>query len=260
LKFKDHFSDRAALYAAYRPLYPETLFEFVAGLTRHHGVALDCGTGNGQAAVGLVAHFDRVVATDPSAEQLKNATHHERIEYRVARAESSGQPAQSIDLVTAAQALHWFDATAFFAEAKRVLVKNGAIAIWGYGDPILDTPPLDNTLHAFNRGVLERYWFPERKLLLDGYRGIPFPFDEVTVPRLELEMRWSLAELAGYLRSWSSTARYAAEHRVDPVTAVETSLSANWGDPAVPRLVRWPLHLRAGTIPTRAHASGNRGS
>ena len=260
MKFKDHFSDRAALYAAYRPRYPESLFEFVAGLTRQHRVALDYGTGNGQAAVGLVPHFDRVIATDPSAEQLKNATQHERIEYRVGRAESSGQAARSVDLVTAAQALHWFDATAFFAEAKRVLVKDGAIAIWGYGDPMLDSPALDNTLHAFNRGVLEQYWFPERKLLLDGYRAIPFPFDEVTVPRLELEKRWNLAELAGYLRTWSSTARYVTEHGIDPVITVENSLATDWGDPGAPRLIRWPLHIRAGTIPTRAHASGNRGS
>ena len=260
MRFKDHFSDRAALYAAYRPLYPESLFEFVAGLTHQHRVALDCGTGNGQAAIGLVPHFDRVIATDPSAEQLRNATRHERIEYRVASADSSGLPAQSLDLVTAAQALHWFDAKAFFAEAKRVLVKDGAIAVWGYGDPILDTEPLNKTLHAFNRGLLEPYWFPERKLLLDGYKGIPFPFDEVTVPRLELEMRWNLADLAGYLRTWSSTARYAAEHGIDPVIAVESSLAASWGDSGAPRLIRWPLHLRAGTIPMHAHASGNPGS
>ena len=260
MRFKDHFSDRAALYAAYRPLYPESLYEFVAGLTRQHRVVLDCGTGNGQAAVGLVAHFDRVIATDPSAEQLRNATRHERIEYRVASADSSGLPARSLDLVTAAQALHWFDATAFFAEAKRVLVKDGAIAVWAYGDPILDTEPLNKTLHAFNRGLLEPYWFPERKLLLDGYKDIPFPFDEVTVPRLELEMRWNLADLAGYLRTWSSTARYAAEHGIDPVTVVESSLAASWGDPVAPRLIRWPLHVRAGTIPMHAHASGNRGS
>jgi SAM-dependent methyltransferase len=260
LRFKDHFSGRAALYAAYRPLYPESLFEFVAGLTHQHRVALDCGTGNGQAAVGLVPHFDRVIATDPSAEQLSNATRHERIEYRIARAESSGQAPRSIDLVTAAQALHWFDAKAFFAEAKRVLVRDGAIAIWGYGDPILDTEPLNKNLHAFNRELLEPYWFPERKLLLDGYRDIPFPFDEVTVPRLELAMRWSLAELAGYLRTWSSTARYFAEHGIDPVIAVERSLAANWGDRGAHRLIRWPLHIRAGIIPMHAHASGNRGS
>ena len=57
MTFKDYFSERAELYAAYRPLYPDTLFEFLAGLTPEHRAVLDCGTGNGQAAVGLAAHF-----------------------------------------------------------------------------------------------------------------------------------------------------------------------------------------------------------
>jgi SAM-dependent methyltransferase len=218
-------------------------------LTREHRVALDCGTGNGQAAVGLADHFDRVIATDPSDEQIRRATAHERIEYRVARAESSGLPDASVDLVTAAQALHWLDAPAFFGEAKRVLADGGAIAVWGYGDPLLDSDALDRTLHAFNHGTLERYWFPERQLLLNGYRTIPFPFNEVTLPAMQMEMRWTLAELAGYLRTWSSTARYAAEHGSDPVIEIEKSLLRDWGDTEKPRLVRWPLHLRAGKIP-----------
>ena len=246
--FKDHFSGRAALYATYRPLYPPALFEFLAGLTPRHRTALDCGTGNGQAAIGLVSYFDRVIATDPSAEQIRNATSHERIEYRVAAAQSSGLPAQSVNLVTAAQALHWFDAAAFFAEAKRVLAPDGAIAVWGYGDPLLDSAPLDAELHAFNRGLLEPYWFAERKLLLDGYKSIRFPFDKVTVPTFELEMKWTLAELAGYLRTWSATLRYRERHGVDPVLEVERSLATHWGGANAQRLIRWPLHLLAGKM------------
>ncbi len=252
LRFKDHFSARAANYAAYRPLYPETLFEFVASLSREHRAVLDCGTGNGQAAIGLLNHFDRVIATDPSAEQISHAARHERIEYRIASAESSGLPAESVDLVTAAQALHWFDAKSFFEEARRVLVPGGAIAIWGYGDPMLDTTQLDQTLRAFNREKLGPYWFPERKLLLDGYRTVPFPFDEVAVPKLVLEMRWRLPELAGYLRTWSSAARYLAENGVDSVVEVEKLLAAHWGEPATPRVIRWPLYLRGGRFPIGA--------
>ncbi len=193
-----------------------------------------------------------MIALDPSQEQISRATPHQRIEYRLARAESSGLPAASVDLVTAAQSLHWFDHLAFFNEATRVLVPHGAIAVWGYGDPILDSDPLERTLRAFNRGTLESYWFPERQLLLDGYRTIPFPFDETPMPAMELEMRWTLAELAGYLRTWSATARFAAENGIDPVTDVERSLSPDWGDPAEPRLIRWPLHVRAGSTSGRS--------
>ena len=248
MKFKDHFSERAALYAICRPLYPDSLFAQVAGLTREHRAAVDCGTGNGQAAIGLIKHFQRVVATDPSEAQIARALPHERIEYSVARAESIPLPDASVNLVTAAQALHWFDAPAFFSEARRLLASGGAIAVWGYGDPIMDTPALHETLHAFNRGTLEKYWFAERQLLLDGYRTIPFPFEEVVLPAQQLEVRWTLPELAGYLRTWSSTARYAAERGFDPVPEVEKALSTDWGDPAKQRLIRWPLHLRAGKV------------
>lgn len=248
MKFKDHFSERAALYAAYRPLYPAELFEFLASLPARHRLALDCGTGNGQAALGLAAHFDRVIATDPSAGQLNNAPQRDKIEYRVAPAEASGLPARSVDLVTAAQALHWFDSRSFFQEAARVLVADGAIALWGYGDPILDTPALAETMHAFNRGTLEQYWHPERKLLLDGYRDVPFPFDEVSAPELELQMQWNLGEFAGYLRTWSATARFLAERGIDPVIEAEKSLATQWGDPEVTRVIRWPLYLRAGRM------------
>ncbi len=224
------------------------MFDFVAGLAREHHAVLDCGTGNGQAAIGLAGRFDRVFATDPSAEQIRNAAPHERIEYRVARAESSALPDRSVNLVTAAQALHWFDATLFFAEAMRVLARDGAIAVWGYGDPVLDSSRLHETVHAFNRGLLEPYWFPERRLLLEGYRTVPFPFYEVTAPAFEIRVRWTLAEFAGYLRTWSSTARYVAAHGVDPVTDLETSLARDWGSTESRRLIKWPLYVRAGLI------------
>jgi SAM-dependent methyltransferase len=234
------------LYSTYRPHYPDTLFKLLSDLAPSHRLAVDIGTGNGQAALGLARYFERVIATDRSEAQLAHAAKHERIEYRLAAAEASGILSGSVDLVTAAQALHWFDASAFFAEAKRLLRREGVIAVWGYGDPVLDTGPLDRTLHEFNRGMLEQYWFPERDLLLQGYKTIPFPFAEIDVPAQELEMHWTLGELAGYLRTWSATARYVAENGVDPVTDLERALAPLWGEPTRRRPVRWPLHLRVG--------------
>ena len=249
MKFKDHFSNRAAAYASFRPHYPKALFSYIAGLAAQHVLALDCGTGNGQAAVEIARHFQHVVATDPSARQIENATPRSNVEYRVARAEDSGLQGHSVDLVTAAQALHWFDAAAFFSEAKRVLKPDGAIAVWGYGDPVLETPQLQHLLHEFNRGKLEPYWFAERQLLLDGYRTIDFPFVELTPPQLELRAEWTLDQLLGYLRTWSSAARYLEEHGTDPVSMIEQSLAPLWGDTDRPRLIRWPIYLRAGKLP-----------
>lgn len=248
MKFKDHFSQRAALYAVYRPHYPDSLFTYLAGLTSGHELALDCGTGNGQAAVALAEHFARVVATDPSSAQLANATPHANVEYQVAAADHSELPPQSVDLVTAAQALHWFNAPAFFAEAKRVLKRAGVVAVWGYGDPILDTDSLQRLLHTFNRVKLEPYWSAERQILLDGYRTVDFPFAELTPPKFELRARWTLAELTGYLRTWSATASYIERHGLDPVSELEGALAAEWGDPADHREIRWPLHLRVGRM------------
>jgi SAM-dependent methyltransferase len=248
VSFKDHFSERAALYAAFRPHYPAALFDFVATLPKRHALALDCGTGNGQAALGLTRHFRKVIAIDPSREQIRNATPHPRIDYRIARADSAGVEDHSVDLLTVAQALHWFEPVSFFGEAKRVLRDAGAIAIWGYGDPALDTPELQETLHVFNRVKLEPFWFAERKTLLRGYRDLEFPFDEIEAPALDLEMRWTLPELTGYLRTWSATANYVKAHSIDPVTGVEAGLAIDWGDPSTARVIKWPLYIRAGRV------------
>ena len=243
---KDYFSARSALYAAARPGYPPELFAALAALPARRQLALDCGTGNGQAAVGLARHFVQVVATDGSPEQLRHALPAPNVDYRCAPAESSGLAAGSVDLVTAAQALHWFDIPAFFREAERVLTPGGAIAVWGYGDPWLEDPALQAILHGYNRGTVEAYWPAERHLLLDGYRTVEFPFEEVDLPELQLEQHWTLRQLSDLISTWSATVRYSARHGVDPVPPVEKALAAHWGNPEQPRVIRWPLYVRAG--------------
>ena len=243
---KDYFSDTSALYATFRPVYPEKLFAYLASLPARRVLALDCGTGNGQAALGLSRLFERVVATDGSAEQLRHAVPAPNVTYRQAAAEKSGLAARSVDLVTAAQALHWFDIGAFFGGARRVLAPGGVLAVWGYGDPVLEEAPLQAAVHAFNRGTLEPYWPAERALLLAGYRTIEFPFDEVAVPTFFLEQRWTLGQLTGLMRTWSATSRFAARHGRDPVAEVEATLRRDWGEPADSHVVRWPLYLRVG--------------
>jgi SAM-dependent methyltransferase len=247
--FADHFSARAAAYSRYRPDYPPALFGFVAGLAPGRALAWDCATGSGQAAVALAAHFERVVATDASAAQLAHAAPHERGRYHAARAEASGLACASVDVVTVAQAMHWFDLDAFYAEARRVLRPGGALAAWTYGDASLDDDALTAILRRFSEETVGPYWPAERLVVLDGYRSIAFPFAEVAVPAFTLERRWLLPELAGYLRTWSAAARFAAAHDRDPVEIVEAELAARWGDPAAPRVVRWPLAMRAGRVP-----------
>lgn len=242
----DYFSAQAAAYAAFRPTYPRELFAFVAGCAPGRDLVWDCATGSGQAALGLADDFARVIATDSSAKQLAHAPPHERIEYRVAPAEDCGLPDGCADAITVAQALHWFDLGRFYTEARRVLAPGGALVVWSYNDAILDDTALDAELQRYNNTTVGSYWPPERQIVRDGYRTVPFPFAHLATPSLTLTREWALAELAGYLRSWSATARYVAEHRTDPVVEFERSVADKWGDPTTRRVVSWPLVVLAG--------------
>lgn len=246
MTFSNHFSRRAALYAEYRPTYPPSLFHRLAGLVSQHRRAWDCATGNGQAALGLAMVFGHVAATDGSLQQIQLAMQHPRVTYHVALATASALRDASTDMVTVAQALHWFNLDAFYAEVRRVLVPGGALAVWSYDDPVVDHAMVDSILQRFNHDTIAAYWPRERHAVGRGYHTLPFPFEEEPVPELTLEARWTLPQLTGYLRSWSATARYVAEHQKDPVDDVERELAAAWGDRDVARTVRWPLVVRVG--------------
>jgi SAM-dependent methyltransferase len=242
--FKDHFSETAASYAQFRPRYPERLMDWLAGVAPGRALAWDAATGNGQAALVLADRFARVVATDASAEQIANAPPHPRVEYRVARAEAGGLDAETCDLVTVAQALHWLEPAAFFSAAHSALRPRGLVAVWCYVDPHLVDADVDDALQEFAVAV-KSYWPPERAITDDGYRSLPFPFDEIPSPPFELDMTPTLAEFVGYLRTWSATRRFMVAHRDDPVLVVERRLAKVW-PVGEQRTLRWPLHLRAG--------------
>src|SRR3990172_10496052 len=113
--FEDHFSKHSEQYAQYRPHYPDEIYAYLASIAPGHALAWDCGTGNGQAAVALAAHYTKVIASDPSREQIAHAAPHARVRYVVASAEQPPSEAIGADLVTVAQALHWFDVVRFYA-------------------------------------------------------------------------------------------------------------------------------------------------
>lgn len=245
MSFKDHFSTQSAIYRTARPRYAPVLFGWLAQQAPARELAWDAGCGTGQASVGLAAEFAQVVATDPSAAQIAQAEAAANIDYRVERAEASSLADASADLVTVAQALHWFDLDAFNAEARRVLRPGGIMAQWTYAECQV-TPAVDAVQQRLYAGTLETYWPPERRLVESGYASLDFPFRRLATPAFDLVAHWDLAGFLAYLRSWSATQRYIKDRGTDPVDEVADAFAAAWGDAAQVRAVRWDLALRVG--------------
>ena len=244
--FHDHFSEVAGRYADFRPHYPPELFDYLATTVPRSSMVCDCACGNGQATIDLAERFDRVIATDASNEQIASAKPRPYVEYRVAPAEQSGLPDESVGLVTVAQALHWFDFGRFYAEVKRVLRPGGVLAAWAYGINEVEGDSVNELVQDYYANVAGPYWPPERKLVEEGYRTIPFPFDEITPPVFRMEARWSLEQLLGYFSTWSATNRFIKANGRNPIEALSEALSRVWGDANSTRLVTWPLALRLG--------------
>jgi len=245
--FADHFSDHAGAYAEYRPSYPPGLVAYLASLCERHALAWDVGTGSGQAAVLLAEHFGRVLATDASAEQVGHAQRHPRVEYRLALAQDSGLPPQSVDLVTVAQALHWFDLPRFYAEVRRVARPGGVVAGWCYGKVRID-PEVDPVVERFYAGRVGRYWPPERRHVEAGYRDLDFPFEELPTEAWALEVQLTRGEFLGYVATWSAVAAARKVGGVDPTVAFGLELAAVWPEINQRRQVSWPIALRAGRL------------
>lgn len=245
MHFKDLFSGHADVYHAARPIYPDALFDWLAAQAPAREQVWDVGCGNGQASVALAARFAHVHASDPSEQQIANAEARPNIDYRVEAAERCSLADASADLVTVAQALHWFDLPRFHAEVRRVLKPRGVFAAWTYADCHVDAG-VDAIKQHLYVDLTGPYWQPERVHVENGYRDLAFPFEPIEAPAFEMRSHWNAAQFLAYLRSWSGTQGYRKALGVDPVTLVEADLLAAWGDAAEVRDVRWVFHLRAG--------------
>lgn len=257
MNFKDHFSGHASLYAQARPHYPDALFDWVAQQAPSRECAWDVGCGNGQASVALARRFARVIATDPSAQQIDNAQQDPRVEYRVEPPSFSATDGDryrttitdhSVDAVTVAQALHWFDLSTFVEEVRRVAKPGALFAAWTYAGCNVNTE-VDAVIARLYDAMLGPYWPPERRLVDEGYASLTLPFEPLQAPAFEMRMEWNAAQLLGYLQSWSAAQRYRAAAGRDAIAEIADSLHDAWGDPQQVRAVRWNLGMRAGRIP-----------
>ena len=245
--FPDHFSGVAGAYATFRPGYPDALYRWLAEVAPGRALALDFGTGTGQAALGLAGHFERVVALDASAEQIARATAHARVEYRVAPASASRMEGARADVVAVAQALHWFDIEAFFDHADTCLRPGGVLAAWTYELLYFDDPGINRVIRHFYRGVLDGHWPPQRALVEDGYASLNWPYPKLAPPEFEIRRALELPDLLGYLGTWSAVGAYRNAEGVDPLPELKDRLEPLWDEGA--REAVWPIALRAGRKP-----------
>ena len=243
---KDIFSANSANYAAFRPESPQAVYDFLYPHVKRFDTAWDCGTGNGQVAIKLSERFTNVYGTDISADQLSHARRADNILYKLERAEATSIPDDSIDLVTIAQAIHWFDFDQFYNEVRRVSRPDGLIAAWTYSLFRL-TPAINEVIDHFYTDITGPYWDKERKLVDDGYSTIPFPFDEIKAPEINIVKQFTIDQLAGFLRTWSGVKHYVDREHSDPLLIIMDDLRKAWG-PEEHHEIKWPVHVRCGRI------------
>ncbi len=245
MKFEDLFSAQSSQYAQYRPTYPDVVYEYLASIVPARSLVWDCGTGNGQAAAGLAQYFERVYATDASAGQIAHARPHPRVEYHLENAEQVALEFASADLVTVAQAVHWFDLDKFYAEVRRVLKADGVIAVWSYTLPEVSSQ-IDEVTARYYSETLSGSWSKGIRYVEEKYRTLPFPFEEVSSPSFFIEDKWDFEQFAGFLNSWSGVQEYLRTKGVHPLKEIWDELTDGWGDEKEKRLIRWRLYFRIG--------------
>ena len=246
MSFKDHFSDDSAAYTAYRPTYPGKLAHMLADLAPGRDLAFDAGCGTGQLSVPLADRFARVAALDASAQQIAAAAPHPRIAYRVAPADRSGLADRSVDLVTVAQAAHWFDLPTFYAEVRRIARPGAAIALASYPLPRIADDAVDAVLRRFYGETLGPYWPPERVHVERGYADLPFPFAPLPAPALTIVRDWRRADLVAFVGTWSAVRAMGAAGPA-ALAAFDDELADVWGGSDT-LAIEWPVVLRIGRI------------
>jgi SAM-dependent methyltransferase len=244
---KDLFSAHSDIYAKYRPLYPEELYDFILDKVRIRERALDCGTGNGQAAGMLANHFKEVHATDISEKQIANAIQKPNLQYHICQAEETPFAENQFDLIVSATAIHWFQFDNFFKEVKRIGKSDSVFACWGYKVFRTNEPRLNKLIDEFYSKKIHSYWDAERRHVDEEYKNIPFPFEEIDNPGFATSLKWDLYELEGYLNTWSAVQHYIHIHNLNPVRDLMDEIRSKiTGDVKIE--ITFPIFMRLGLI------------
>ncbi|RPI18409.1 MAG: class I SAM-dependent methyltransferase [Ignavibacteriae bacterium] len=243
MNFKDYFSKQSKEYSRHRPSYPKELYKYLAGLCDNRNAAWDCATGNGQAAIALAEYFDLVYATDASEEQISNAFPHPKIKYAIALSENSGLPDNSVDLITVATAIHWFNHDNFHKEVSRVIKPGGKIATWNYtGTKINDE--VDEIVRYFTYDILGKYWDANLLKVFNDETAYELPFKKLVPPKIIMEEEWEMQQLINFLCTWSAVQNYVNKKNSNPIDIIYDKLLSAWGTENEKKKINWKLLVR----------------
>ncbi|KAF1014302.1 MAG: putative methyltransferase [Acinetobacter bereziniae] len=243
---KDLFSSGSALYQQARPSYPQDVVQEILNHVPERSFAWDCGAGSGQFTQLLSPYFDHIVATDLSEQQLQLAPYFDNVSYQVQSAEHTSFAAQSFDLISVAQAIHWFDFDGFYKEVQRTLKPQGILAVIGYGLIQVENKTIHSMIQDLYFKKLKGYWDAERRYIDEEYQTIPFPFEEITVTNFKMQYQWSSAQLLKYLSTWSTIEHYCEKNQDHPLLELAEQLSSEDQD----LKIEFPVFLRLGRLKT----------
>ncbi len=247
METRNLFNHQSKLYASARPQYPPELFKWLASVTPGKEIVWDCGTGTGQAAIGLSKYFAKVEATDISPRQIENAFDITNVRYRVMPAEKTDFPDRYFDAINVALALHWFDLKSFWEEVKRVIKPGGLFVTYWYDWPTLNEQ-FDNVFKKVLLEPLAPFWSPKLKLCWNAYAHVDFPFERIKTPEFEIQNQWSFVDFSSYVQTWSAMRAFTSKYGQARLKKIISTLQNAWGPAETPRTVRLPLKVIAGYI------------
>ncbi|CAG8549932.1 268_t:CDS:10 [Funneliformis caledonium] len=259
-----HTDYNSSAYNAFRPNYGQNLYDKIFSFHKSHNgkfnTALDIATGTGQVSSELSNSFDKVYATDISSTMLQNAIQKSNIAYSISTAEDLSQfRSNSIDLITAAQAAHWFEMEKFYKESFRVLKPHGTLAIWGYSINVLKDYPIVRQLMrnlVTDEDKLGPYWDKGVDTISNLYKDFKFPEemfqnikweiykgDENSDVEPLLEVCWTIPQFTKYMKTWSAYKNYlkANPNSPDPVDnyIIDLKQLTGWKDHDVLLRISW---------------------